>query len=122
MVRALYTLLDDPQRKPWNVLGTTLSKVLHRKRPQSVVLHDKWVNACYVGDQGPVARSKDRTWAEYMAAITLAIRDDIRDQRRTFELLDQSSSEPGALTHVRLLDIVAWKSQGATPSEATEES
>lgn len=49
MVKPLYAILDDPQTRPWNVSATTLSKVLQRKRPESLVLHDKWVNACYVG-------------------------------------------------------------------------
>jgi hypothetical protein len=114
MVRPLYGVLDDPRRRPWNVNATTLSKVLHRKRPQSLVLHDKWVNACYVGDHGPVGRAKDRTWADYMVEITVAIGNDIRNQLQVFQLLDESTSVPGELTHVRLLDILAWKSRGAT--------
>ena len=63
-VRALYQVLDDPTTRPWGVGGTTLSKVLHRKRPQSVVLHDRWVRACYVGDESPVPRAPGRSWAD----------------------------------------------------------
>jgi hypothetical protein len=80
MVKPLYAVLDDPQGRPWNVHATTLSKVLHRKRPKSIVLHDKWVNTCYVGGNGPVKRVRDRSWADYMVAITLAIGQDIRTQ------------------------------------------
>ena len=122
MVKPLYEVLDDPQRRPWNVNATTLSKVLHRKRPRSLVLHDKWVNACYVGGNGPVERAKNRTWADYMVEITVAIGNDVRDQLQVFELLDQSTGLPGELTHVRLLDILAWKSKGAMASEAAEGS
>lgn len=118
MVKPLYAVLDDPKRKPWNVNATTLSKVLHRKRPQCLVLHDKWVHACYVGTNGPVPRVNDRTWADYMTAVTLAIGEDIRTQPEAFKLLDAATSSPGQLTHVRLLDILAWKSKGATPSES----
>ena len=100
--------------------ATTLSKVLHRKRPNSIVLHDKWVNACYVGTDGPVARTKNRSWAEYMVAITLAIGHDIRTQQDKFKMLDQAASSPGELTQVRLLDIVAWRSKGANASQATD--
>lgn len=120
MVKPLYRVLDDPQRRPWNVNATTLSKVLHRKRPNSLVLHDKWVNACYVGANGPVERVQNRSWADYMVEITRAIGYDIRTQREAFNLLDEATSAPGELTHVRILDILAWKSKGATPSEAAE--
>lgn len=117
MVAPLYGVLDDPQRRPWGVCVTTLSKVLHRKRPQSLVLHDMWVQRCYVGDNRPIQHSKKRTWAEYMVEITCAIGSDIRNQLQMFELLDESTSSPGDLTHARILDILAWKSQGVTPSE-----
>lgn len=112
MVKPLYDVLDDPDEKPWGVNGTTLSKVLHRKRPQSLVLHDRWVRACYVGKDAPIPKDKSRSWADYMAAITLAIRDDLRDQPDHFTVLDKATSRPGRLSPVRLLDIVAWKSKG----------
>jgi hypothetical protein len=118
MVRPLYGVLDNPQRKPWNVNATTLSKVLHRKRPQSLVLHDKWVNACYVGGDGPVQRVRARSWADYMAEITIAIGSDIRNQREMFKLLDESTRSPEELTHVRLLDILAWRSKGVAPKDS----
>jgi hypothetical protein len=117
MIKPLYSVLDDPRRRPWNVKATTLSKVLHRKRPKSLVLHDVWVQACYVGSDGPVQWDEDRSWADYMVALTLAIRHDIRTQRDAFDLLDRASGSPGDLTHVRLLDIVAWTSKGITPSD-----
>lgn len=60
VVKPLYRVLDDPQGKPWNVNATTLSKVLHRTRPKSLVLHDKWVNTCYVGTNRPVERVKGK--------------------------------------------------------------
>jgi Family of unknown function (DUF6308) len=122
MVKPLYAVLDDPATKPWGVEGTTLSKVLHRKRPQSLVLHDVWVRACYVSDNGPVPRARKRSWADYMAAVTRAIGDDIRTQKTQFERLDEASREPGELSPVRLLDILAWKSQGHTPADEVEVS
>jgi hypothetical protein len=100
------------------VNATTLSKVLHRKRPQSLVLHDKWVNACYVGGDGPVQRVRARSWADYMAEITIAIGSDIRNQREMFKLLDESTRSPEELTHVRLLDILAWRSKGVAPKDS----
>ena len=115
MVKPLYAVLDDPDEKPWGVNGTTLSKVLHRKRPQSVVLHDRWVRACYVGKDAPVPKDKSRSWADYMAALTWAIGDDLRAQAEQFKALDAATSCPGQLSQVRLLDIVAWTSKGKSP-------
>src|ERR1700745_2443503 len=71
-----------------------------------------------VGINGPVERVKGRSWSDYMVAITLAIGHDIRTQLDAFKLREEATSSPGELTHVRLLDILAWKSKGATPSEA----
>lgn len=112
MVKPLYEVLDDPDDRPWGVNGTTLSKVLHRKRPQSVVLHDRWVRSCYVGKGGPIQKDRSRSWADYMAALTGAIRDDLRSQADQFKELDEATSCPGRLSPVRLLDIVAWTSKG----------
>lgn len=112
MIKPLYDVLDDPGEKPWGVNGTTLSKVLHRKRPQSVVLHDRWVRTCYVGKGAPIPKEKSRSWADYMAAVTLAIRDDLQAQPDQFKVLDEATSCPGRLSPIRLLDIVAWTSKG----------
>jgi hypothetical protein len=122
MVAPLYAVLDDPKTKPWRVRATLLSKILHRKRPQSLVLHDKWVRACYVGDGKPVPSvpsGQTRTWAEHMTAVTAAIGHDIRTQPAAFAALDRATGTPGQLSRVRLLDILAWKSQGRNPPAAT---
>jgi hypothetical protein len=57
-----------------------------------------------------------------MEAITIAIGNDLRTQLELFSVLDQATSSPGELTHVRILDILAWKSKGTAPSEAAESS
>lgn len=121
-VRALYAVLDDPTTRPWGVGGTTLSKVLHRKRPDSVVLHDRWVRACYVGDDAPVPKVQGRSWADYMVLITNAVRADIADQPEAFSILEKAVAGPGLLSHARLLDILAWNSKGDAPAEATDEA
>lgn len=121
-VRALYEVLDDPTTRPWGVGGTTLSKVLHRKRPHSVVLHDRWVHACYVGEGAPVPRAHGRTWADYMVLITNAIREDIASQPEVFGALRAAAGEPGLLSDVRLLDILAWNSKGDDPAQGPDES
>jgi hypothetical protein len=123
-IGSLYEVLDDPDTKPWGVEGTTLSKILHRKRPHTLVLHDKWVRACYVGttDEHPVPRVQQRSWADYMTLITSAIAEDLRTQTATFAALDALTPAPGELSHVRLLDILAWTCQGRATSEAADAS
>lgn len=120
-VLALYGVLDDSTVRTWGVGGTTLSKVLHRKRPHSVVLHDRWVRACYVGDDAPVPVEKGRTWADYMVLITQAIRADIVNQPAAFRVLQDAVEGPGQLSDVRLLDIVAWNSKGDAPPASWDE-
>ena len=121
-VRALYKVLDDPATRPWGVGGTTLSKVLHRKRPHCVVLHDRWVRACYVGDDAPVRSAHHRSWADYMVLITDAVRNDIASQPEAFGVLETAAGERGELSHARLLDILAWNSKGDAPAQGPDES
>jgi hypothetical protein len=64
-IGGLFAILDDVEPAAYKdekstmassvlpgIGGTKLSKVLHRKRPQSVPLHDRWVRSCYVGTTG----------------------------------------------------------------------
>jgi len=118
LVKPLYAVLDDPKIRPWGLQVTTLSKILHRKRPQFLVLHDKWVRRCYLGAGKPVVRVKGRSPSDYMVAITRAIGQDIRDQEDLFRKLDESSNCPGEISHVRLIDILAWTSRGITTVES----
>ena len=85
----LYDVLDE--KEMWNVQATTLSKVLHRKRPASVVLHDKWVRNCYLGTP-LVPRVTKRPSADYMVLVSLAIRNDLRDHAAQIERLATASS------------------------------
>ena len=115
-VRALYEVLDDPTTRPWGVGGTTLSKVLHRKRPHSVVLHDRWVHACYVGDDAPSPPCQPtHLELKYMVLITIAIREDIASQPEVFADLQAAAGEQANLSDARLLDILAWNSKGESP-------
>lgn len=126
LVSRSYSVLDHPATRPPGIKGTKLSKILHRKRPDFLVLHDTWVQNCYLGTNTvPVVERGRRTWTEYMVLISLAIRDDLVTQQDAWrELLAASSptSEP-TTTLVRLLDIVAWRAgQAANISTATQES
>lgn len=109
LVPPIYSVLDDPKIKPHGIEGTKLSKVVHRKRPNFLVLHDQWVERCYLGTDA-VPRNKERSWAEYMVLLSMAIRDDLTTQNESWRSL-QSGSAPAdvqAITLPRLLDIVAW--------------
>lgn len=108
-IAPLYSVLDDFH--PWGVQETTLSKVLHRKRPRAVVLHDQWVRDCYLETER-VPRTRHRSSADYMVLISRAARDDLRDQSEVFAQLGTASAGASTLTPVRLLDILAWRSQG----------
>jgi hypothetical protein len=108
LIGPLFSVLDDPGGGPWGVGGTTLSKVLHRKRPASIPLHDSWVHACYVGDGAPLQADKSRSWAEYMSELAVAMATDLRENSQQFSLLQESSRAAPRLTDLRLLDILAW--------------
>lgn len=110
-VAPLYDILDEEPM--WNVQATTLSKVLHRKRPASIVLHDRWVRECYLGTPS-VLRATNRSWADYMVLISLAIRDDLSGHADQFARLATASGEAATLSPVRLLDILAWRSKGGS--------
>jgi len=107
LIGPFYALLDDSRTKPWGVSGTTLSKVLHRKRPNSLALHDRWVQACYVGE-GAVPRAETRSWAEYMTLVSQAMAADLRQQPEQFSTLRSASKAEPPLADLRVLDILAW--------------
>ena len=58
LARAATAVLDDPATKPWRVNGTTLSEVLHRKVPHTLVLHYRWVRSSMPAMGGPVLEGK----------------------------------------------------------------
>jgi hypothetical protein len=117
LVSRTYGVLDDPDLRPSGVGATKLSKVLHRKRPEFFVLHDKQVKNCYWGTGAvPAVKRGTRTWAEYMVQVSLAIRDDLVTQSDAWERLRVESAPEVArpVSLLRLLDIVAW--HAGTPS------
>ncbi|SNR40359.1 hypothetical protein SAMN06272737_10617 [Blastococcus mobilis] len=64
---------------------------------------------------------KDRTWAQYMVDLSLAIRHDLRSQRAALDRLAAVVSTEGSISQVRFLDIVAWhrgKEDEAAPAPA----
>lgn len=94
-------------RRTWGIRLTTLTKVLHRKRPRLLPLHDRFVHACYVGGTGyPVATARNRTWAAYYTAIARGIAVDLNDQSDAWTHL--ANLAPDGVTKLRILDVVAW--------------
>jgi len=104
-VACLFGVLDDV--RVLGVRGTTLSKVLHRKRPRLIPLHDKHVRAAYVPT--PIATAKHRSEMTYMTLMMEAMRSDLARCPDVWkELSVIPSANDGVLTHLRTLDIVAW--------------
>ena len=89
------------------VRGTTLSKVLHRKRPRLIPLHDRHVRAAYV--PSPIPPAKGRSWITYMTLLMQAMRNDLAECPDVWAALSAIPSKSDAvLTDLRVLDIVAW--------------
>lgn len=116
VVGHLYAVLDDDhQSHPSHGLGgTTLSKVLHRKRPHALCLNDQFVWSCYV-ENGPIPRVRVRAWADYMTELTMAMREDLITQESKFQAL-RRHVKGKQLSDLRILDILAWTSKGISPT------
>jgi hypothetical protein len=109
-VGRLFRVLDKDPR-PRNVLGTTLAKVVHRKRPTLVPLYDEQVRRTYqVGEQAPLPAVPGRTWVEFMALLAGHIKIDLN---RSLEFWDELTTLRPAggppVSRLRALDIVAWR-------------
>ncbi|HET9168373.1 MAG TPA: DUF6308 family protein [Actinospica sp.] len=93
----------------YGVNMTTLSKVLHRKRPAFMPLYDSHVRACYVGSGSgyPIARAAYRTmqWVEAMGTLAACIADDLTSQARIWDEL----ADGLPVSRLRLIDVVAWR-------------
>ncbi|MEP7192562.1 MAG: DUF6308 family protein [Actinomycetota bacterium] len=105
-MQALVGVLDE--RPLQGIKLTTLTKVLHRKRPDFMPLHDKFVKACYVGTQDPFPMrfEKGRTWARYWVVMATAIAGDLQTQSDAWAHLSTLAGED--VTALRVLDVVAW--------------
>jgi hypothetical protein len=103
----LFGVLDD---KPiYDVQGTILSKVLHRKRPELIPLYDSHIRHCYRDASGaPIPRHSTRTWGELIVLLAYAMRADLASQRDEWDALVALVPESQPLTALRCLDIVAW--------------
>lgn len=103
-VAELFSVLDNG--KVLGVGGTTLSKVLHRKRPELIPLRDRFVHDAYVPDR--MEPSPERTWVEYFRLLLVEMQADLRANPTGWQSLTQIPSG-GGLTPLRALDIIAWR-------------
>ncbi|MEU6405681.1 DUF6308 family protein [Streptomyces sp. NPDC046985] len=108
----LFGVLDGPD--PAVGLGlTTLSKILHRKRPLMIPLYDRRVKRCYCGDSGdhpvePVSRSAPD--GPFYAAVAAGIARDLAEQPVQWRYL--ASVAPADVSLLRVFDVVAWERGG----------
>ncbi|NKX56757.1 DUF6308 family protein [Arthrobacter mobilis] len=97
------------QRPTKYVRLTTLSKVLHRKRPGLLPLFDDNIGYCYSECAGaPVPYVSGRSAADYRRAWLTALRDDLASRLEQWEEIAAIASGP-AITPLRALDIIGWE-------------
>lgn len=108
-VAGLFGILDEPRYAGRGVRGTIVSKVLHRKRPDLVPIYDSRIFEAYTAP-GVLPRSPERSWQEFMHALCSQMRADLRGEHDAFEELQAVAEEAGAaLTKLRILDILVWR-------------
>jgi hypothetical protein len=88
--------------------GTTLAKILHRKRPALIPLYDKQVGTCYqIGVDAPVPFVRGRRWDEFVPLFARAVQTDLIAGSAVWATIATLASDP-PVTPLRALDIVAW--------------
>lgn len=118
-IARLYDVLEE--RPASNVKLTTLTKVLHRKRPELLPLFDTKIEHCYtLCADAPVKSEKGRSKHDYRLAWLEAVQHDLDKHHDLWEELAAIAPGP-AITPLRALDIIGWelgkrRSSRATPS------
>ena len=104
----LYDVVNE-YRVPY-VRLTTLTKVLHRKKPELLPLFDLNIRRCYVyrGDHPPLARFKMSESREFIQAWVTAAQKDLKEGAQCWRQV--ASLAPGPkITPLRAMDIVGWE-------------
>lgn len=109
----LFSILDSEAR-PLGTRGTTLSKVLHRKRPLIVPLYDRNVRQVYQkgknGTAAPIEFARKRSWEDFVYQLARAMRDDLeRAPEMWDELAGLTPPDAPQISRLRALDILAWR-------------
>ncbi|MFJ9889494.1 DUF6308 family protein [Streptomyces sp. NPDC091287] len=107
LIEGLIGALDAPERIP-GVGLTTLTKILHRKRPLFIPLFDRRVKACYLGlgDRYPMHPVSGRTDTTFFSTLAECMVDDIVRQPNHWAALKAEAPEGTSL--LRVVDVVAW--------------
>jgi hypothetical protein len=107
-VGALYAVLDSDSR-PWGIGGTTLAKILHRKKPRIIPVFDENVSTVYQQPGGPLAPDPNRSWVEFMTELAKRMRDDLNRSLAAWDdLTTLAPADRPPVSRLRALDIVAW--------------
>jgi hypothetical protein len=109
-LEAIADLFDVLEEKPAdNVKLTTLSKVVHRKRPELLPLFDAKIRYCYTDcAEAPVPPMKKRSKRDYRLAWLEALQRDLDGQHEQWEEI--AAIAPGQkITTLRALDVVGWE-------------
>lgn len=103
----LFSILEDYPTS--YVRLTTLSKVLHRKRPKLLPLFDRNIAYCYSEcEDAPVPYEDGRPYADYRHEWLTALQHDLKDQLPLWEELAAIAPGP-PITPLRALDIIGWE-------------
>ncbi|MYQ77596.1 MULTISPECIES: DUF6308 family protein [unclassified Streptomyces] len=116
-LRRIGGLLDHPALLR-GVGGTTLMKIMHRKRPLLLPLYDSQIYACYCGPgfPYPIQHSSRRTWARFLPLLGESMAHDLDDQPDTWKALKECA--PDDVSTLRVLDVVAWNlGRGGRPKQ-----
>lgn len=106
IVRLFGVLEENPVKY---VRLTTLSKVLHRKRPELLPLFDDNIRYCYSECEGAPVKYKDgRSNAEYRRAWLDALQVDLAEQLSYWQEIAAIAPGP-KITPLRALDIIGWE-------------
>lgn len=92
-----------------NVKLTTLSKVLHRKRPELLPLFDAKIRYCYTDRAGaPVPPKNNRSKRDYRLAWLEALQHDFHRQYEQWQEIAAIAPGP-KISPLRALDIIGWE-------------
>jgi hypothetical protein len=103
----LFAVLDDGLT---GVRGTTLAKIMHRKRPAFVPLYDSNIWRSYVGaTNAPVRQDRRRKWREFLPLLAGAMVEDLNREHDWLGEIAALAAGSVPVTTLRVLDIIAWQ-------------
>ena len=117
VIGQLFSGIDE--QRLYGASGTTLAKILHRKRPALIPLYDSQVGSCYQqGVDAPVPLVRGRRWDVFMPLFASAIQADLIEHMHLWTGICALAPNP-PITALRALDIVAWWAGRPLPPAST---